>query len=207
MMIIRQIERLWNEQKHQRLFGELAACRPETSARLQFESGWALPAAAMALIRLDEYERGASAFASQLIRTIVAGQEADGGWGDLMTTAVCLRALSLSHGRGEAIDRGIKYLANLQQPSGIWPRVPIRRMPEDAYVSAFVMFQLIDCRTFHETVQFDQAVEWFTKNAGALDNETKMLWDFLRRRCRPVPTPERRRSMAGAHGGPLLVWS
>jgi len=38
-----------------------------------------------------------------------------------------------------AIDRGIACLADLQQPAGIWPRVPIHRMPSDAAASAYIL--------------------------------------------------------------------
>ena len=79
----------------------------------------------------------------KLIRTIIAKQDPDGGWGDLMLTALCIRALSINNGSGDAVCRAIHFLANMQQPTGIWPRIPIRRMPHDAFaVSAFILLQL-----------------------------------------------------------------
>jgi hypothetical protein len=205
MLIIRQIERLWNAGQHRKLFEQLVSCRPEMSAKSQLDSGWALPAAALALIRLNEYDQGQTAFESQLIRFILAAQEADGGWGDLMTTALCLRALCASNGQGPAIDRGMKYVANLQQPTGIWPKIPIRRMPADAYVSAFVLFQLIECPQFHSAVRVDDAFDWMTTNADTLDPQAKTLWKLVASH-RPAKRDARRRAETSEQGQ-QLVWS
>ena len=51
--------------------------------------------------------------------------------GEPMLTALCLRALLSNQGAGLAVESALGYLAGLQQDSGIWPRVPLRRFPGD----------------------------------------------------------------------------
>lgn len=54
MQTIKHIERLWTARKYELLFRELIATRPEASFRLEIELATCTPAAAMAMIRLDE---------------------------------------------------------------------------------------------------------------------------------------------------------
>jgi len=96
---------------------------------------------------------------------------------------LCLRALLGSRGGGEAIDRGLLYLANLQKEDGIWPRVPFRRMPADALTSAVVMYHLSHEPRFREAVAFDDAVQWFDGHSTELDPQTRKLWFSIRLRC------------------------
>jgi hypothetical protein len=187
MLTVRYIERLWDARRYDRLLHELIAPRIEAPAAGEFTQ---LPAAsaALALIRLDELHQPYAPICRRLIRTLIALQESDGGWGDIATTALCLRALSLQNGRGDAIDRGMKYLAALQQPHGIWPKIPVRRMPEDALVSALTLFQLADNDLFRAAVDFDAACTWFESHRWMLESAAQLLWDHARLRVPATTT-------------------
>jgi len=187
MQTIRQIDRFWNARQYDRLARELLNARLEFSPRLVAELAHPVPAAAMALIRLDELNQGFHPLTQKLIRTLIAAQEADGGWGDLMVSALCLRALMCNRGQGPAIDRGIAYLAALQKDQGAWPAVPIRRTTEDAFVSAFILFQLADQPDFRAAVRFDDAIQWLAQNEPTFDPETHRLWHRASLRCRLRP--------------------
>jgi hypothetical protein len=197
MITVRQIERAWIAQTYEKLFRELVAARPEASFRFEHEQGRAIPAAAMAVIRLDELSQSHVPLCGKLLRALLAAQEADGGWGDVMTTALCLRALLCSNGDGVAIERGLGYLVNLQKSEGVWPAVPLRRMPADGYVSAFVLYELADHARFRDSVRFGDAVRWFEENEPTLDPEARRLWDRARHRCR-VHLPADREPMLAA---------
>src|SRR5438309_208963 len=82
------------------------------------------------------------------------------------------RALLCGRGDGIAIDRGMEYLANLQKDEGIWPAQPLRRMPADAHVSAFILSQLGDHPTFAESVRLSDALDWFAGHEDEVDAET-----------------------------------
>src|SRR5687768_3742472 len=94
MFTIRQIERLWNSKQYRRLAVELLQGRPEASYRLEAEFGRSIPAAALALVRMDELAQSHHPLYRTLLNVLIVGQEADGGWGDVMTTALCVRALT-----------------------------------------------------------------------------------------------------------------
>jgi hypothetical protein len=198
MITVRQIERAWSARTYEKLFRELVAARPEAAFRFEMEQGRAVPAAAMAVIRLDELSQSYVSVCGKLLRAIIAAQESDGGWGDAMTTALCVRALLCSAGDGVALDRGLTYLANLQKPEGIWPAVPLRRMPADAYGSAFILYQLGDTARFRESVRFDEAVDWFERNEATLDADARRLWERARHRCRVRRAKTRERELAFA---------
>ena len=146
-----------------------------------------LPAAAMAVIRLDELAQSYVPFYSELVRTILNAQRPDGGWGDVMVTALCLRALMCGQGHGIAIDGGLALLAELQKPEGIWPAMPVRRMPADAFASAFMLTLLGDSEPFRQVVRLDGAMEWFESNELALDEETRKVWARMKRRSARAP--------------------
>ena len=188
MLTVRHIEKLWDARKYRQIVDELITPRVEASAAAELAEAQTASAAALCLIRLDELHQPHAAICSRLIRTLVALQEADGGWGDVAVTALCLRALSLQNGHGVALERGMAYLASLQQPDGIWPKVPIRRMPADALVSAFVMLQLADNEQFHLAVDFDSAFAWFESHRWSLDPAAQALWDHARLRVPAQPT-------------------
>jgi len=200
MQTARQIERFWNTRQYDRLARELLAARPESSHRLASELSRNVPAAALALIRLDELNQSHHPLTQKLIHCILATQENDGGWGEPLVTALCIRALLCSRGEGISIERGLGYLADLQKVEGPWPSVPIRRMAEDAFVSAFILFQLADDPSFRQAVRFDQAVAWFLQNEPKLDDDTRPLWRRAALRCRlaPVPSPSKTLTFAQA---------
>jgi hypothetical protein len=187
MITVKHIERLWNGRMYDKLLRELLANRPEAGLRLELElSGTcrATPAAAMAMIRLNELNQSHHALHAKLVRTLIATQESDGGWGDPIATALALRALLNDHGDGEVIDRGLHHLAMMQKPEGIWPNVPLRRMPADPHVSAFVLYQLGAQGRFRAAVRFLEAINWFESHESSLDPETRRLWDRATLRCR-----------------------
>jgi hypothetical protein len=190
MLTVRHIERLWDARKYSRLLEELIAPRVEAAAAGELVESPAASAAALALIRLDELNQPQASLCPRLIRTLVALQETDGGWGDVATTALCLGALCLQNGHGQAIERGLAYLATLQQPAGIWPKIPIRRMPEDALVSAFVLGQLADNERFRDAIRFEAALAWFESHHWSLDQSAQAIWDHARLRIAAnVTTP------------------
>jgi len=183
MLTVRHIEKLWDARKYQRVLEELIAPRIEAVAAEELKQAPIASAAALALIRLDELHQPHASICPKLIRTLVATQESDGGWADVAVTALCVRALSLQNGSGLAIDRGMAYLAALQQPDGIWPRVPIRRMPADALISAFVLLQLADNDRFRGAVDINAAFGWFESHGWSLDSASKCLLDHARLRA------------------------
>ena len=102
----------------------------------------------------------------------------------------------LGKGHGEAIERGLAYLATLQKPDGLWPKIPFRRMPGDACVSAFVLHQLSEDERFRAAVRFADAVSWFEANERSLEPEARRLWDRAKLRCGSRSVRE-----------PMLMWS
>lgn len=184
MMTVRQIERHWDAKTYDRLLGDLLTARPESGFRLGVDPTRPVLPAAMAVIRLDELNQSHAKIYPKLIKTILLGQEADGGWGDLVTTALCLRALFCGQGHGVAIERGLKYLADLQKSDGIWPNIPIRRMAADPYVSALILYELGDQKAFRSAVRVEDAVAWFSGHEGELDDATRELWHRARTRGR-----------------------
>jgi hypothetical protein len=184
MITVKQIERAWNARQYERMYRDLIAFRPEATLHLQFESGWSAPAAAMAMIRMDELCQGHVPLFGKLLRTLIATQQADGGWGDVTTTAICLRALLCGNGHGESIDRGMAFLANLQKSNGLWPQLAHRRLPEDSQASAAVLLYLGQYPAFQSAVRFDEATAWFENNETFLDTSTREIWRRASRRCR-----------------------
>ena len=192
MTTTRQIERLWKSKSFPRLVAGILSGRPEAGMGFELELGKSVAAAALAVIRLDELNQSYTAICGELIRHMLAKQEADGGWGDVMTTAMCLRALSCGHGHGVAINRGLEYLGNLQRIDGLWPAVPIRRLPGDARATAFVMLQLAGHAQFHQAIRVELVSAWFEENEEKLDPAVRRLWSHARLRCGSAPAAESR---------------
>ena len=185
MITIRHIERLFDDHQHRRLYRELIGGRPEATFALEPVLARAVPLAALGMIRLDELSQSHTALYRRLLNVVLTAQQADGGWTDPMTTALCLRALLSGGGQGgAAVERGLRYLASLQQPKGTWPREPLRRMPLDAFASAFILMQLGDREPFRRAVHFDDACAWFATEQKSLDPETRRLWSHAAVRCR-----------------------
>jgi len=187
MMTVRQIERLWGARGYKRLFHELLTARPEAALRLGVDTTRPVCAAALGVIRLDELGQGSATICSTLIKTIIAAQDADGGWGDLVASALCLRALLTSNGHGPIVERALRYFANLQKPEGIWPNVPIRRMPADPYVSALVLYEIAGQPGVADVVRIGDAITWFESHQNALDAEARALWSRARLKCGTRP--------------------
>lgn len=183
MVTVRQIERVWDAKDYGRLANDLLSVRVENSPRLGMELGRATPSAALALIRMDELSQGGSPAYRRLLGVLLKNQQADGGWGDVITTAVCLRALLCGGGNGQAVQRAVEYLRDLQKADGLWPGVPIRRAAGDTFVSAFVLLQVGDQPKFQAQVQVEQAVNWFLDHEEELDYETQRLWALAKVRC------------------------
>jgi hypothetical protein len=151
----------------------------------------AAPAAALAIIRLDELTLSRAPIYADLVRALIRDQDNTGGWGDPAITALCLRALLCGNGQGESIARGLHYLAELQKPEGIWPGVPVRRMPLDPLVSAYVLYELGDRAEFRQAIRFEEAANWFTGKCASLDSASYRIWQFAERRCQPRQTAAR----------------
>jgi hypothetical protein len=186
MMTIKNLERQWNAKRYPKLLAELLEARPEAGFEFEPHASQAARVAALLLIRLDELDQSHVSLAGKLVRTLVAMQEADGGWGDPAVTAICLRALFCNRGAGVAIDRGLAYLANLQQPGGIWPAAPFRRMPADAPTSAFILAQLGHQPRFQMAVRLHDADAWFAHHRSSIGPDAVRAWNRARARCAAV---------------------
>jgi hypothetical protein len=180
---VRHIQRLWSVKAYEKLLQHLLLPRAEASPRLMCELAGPVAAAAMVVVRLDEMTQTFAPLYAEAIRVIIAAQNSNGGWGDPMLTAVCVRALMCGRGNGPAIDRGLGYLADLQKDEGIWPNPPVRRLPADPFASAFVLMQLGDTDALRSAVRLADAVEWFELNELACDEPTRRLWSHAARRC------------------------
>lgn len=188
MQTVRQIDKLWNARQYPRLALELLSARPEFSIRLTTEIAKPVTVAALALIRLDELAQSHHPINPRFIRTVLAAQQGDGGWGDPMTTALCLRALMLNRGVGQAIEKALEYLTDLQKDTGLWPVLPIRRAEHDFFASAFILFTLGDQQPFRQAVRFDQALAAMSSFELTLDPDAQRLWHRAAPRCRQRPT-------------------
>jgi hypothetical protein len=184
MMTAKHIERQWTAKNYGCLLNDLLEARPEGKFRFDSASSLTARTAALALIRLEELDQSHLPIAVRLIRTLLAMQESDGGWGEPALTALVLRALFCCNGSGAVIDRGLVYLANLQRSDGLWPAVPLRRMPGDAAVSAFILGQLADRRAFRDAVRFEAAAQWFATNRSSLDTDSLRAWERAENRRR-----------------------
>jgi hypothetical protein len=185
MVTVRQMEREWEARRYEKLLAGLATARPEEAFAFDASAGRSIPAAAMALVRLEELNQAHLPFYARLVRALLAAQSAtDGGWGDPAVTALCLRALMAGRGCGLAIERGLDYLAGLQKADGLWPAGPIRRMPADPVTSAFLLYQLGDKPAFRGAVRFDEAVDWFESRGKRLGADAKAWWELAGMKCR-----------------------
>ena len=190
MITVRQLERLWQEKAFSRMSALLLEMRPESSLRLVHELARAVPVAALSIIRLDELSQAHTSFCARMIRTILAGQEQDWGFGDPLTSALCIRALSCSNGHGMAIERGLKYLASLQKEDGSWPRIPLRRFGGDAFVTALVLYHLGENEKFIEATRAEAALDWLSAQEAEMDPETARVFRLVRTRLAQAPLRE-----------------
>jgi len=187
MTTVRQIERFWNAADNGALIAHLCADRPEF-APIATDRAKVI-AAALAVIRIDEFGQSFHPLAARLIRSIVAGQEADGGWGDVLPTVLALRALACSRGDGLAIENGMHWLAELQKDDGAWPAGPPRRLPADAATTVFVLMHLGQHARLRAAARVGQAMKWLEANEEQLDPAGKRLAQRALLRCRSVRQP------------------
>jgi hypothetical protein len=180
MLTVRHLEREWNAKAYRRLMGELLAARGESSMGLDLAHPVA--AASMVMVRLDELGQAHAPLFAKLLRTVLLAQDADGGWIDPAVTALAVRALRLTGGQGVAVDRGFKYLASLQKDNGLWPAEPLRRLPGDAFVTAWVLFHLGSDPSFRRAVQYDDALAAMELMESGFTSETRKLWARVNRR-------------------------
>jgi hypothetical protein len=124
-----------------------------------------IPAAALAMIRLEELNQSHAPLYARLLRKVLAGQESDGGWGDPLATALVLRALLGCDGTGPAVDGAIDYLAALQKENGTWPCEPFRRMPPDVFVTTFIIHSLGGELRFQMAIRTDASLEYLDRHA------------------------------------------
>ncbi len=191
MITVRQIQRLWSAKAFDKLLQQLLLPRAEASDRLAAELSGPVAAAAMVVVRLDELTQSFAPLYAETVRVILSAQADNGGWGDAAVTALCLRALMCGRGNGPAVDRGLRYLADLQRDEGLWPNPPVRRLPADPFASAFVLMQLGDQDPFRSAVRLSDALDWFESNDLALDGPTRRLWAHAACRCSSRPAGNR----------------
>ena len=184
MITLRQLERFFDQQQYRRLYQELIAGRPEANAGFDVVLSRVVPIAALGMIRLDELTQSHTPLYRRLLKVVLTSQQKDGGWGDPVVSALCVRALLLGGGHGAAAACGLAFLASLQKEEGTWPREPLRRMPADAQTTAFILLQLGEHDLFRRVVRFDDAVDWFTAHNRGLDAQTRQLWSHAQARCR-----------------------
>ena len=147
MLTIRQVDKLWQLKAYERLLDELCIGRAEATGGIRQLIHGSVAAAALVVIRMDELHQGHLPQVANAIRYVLSQQAPTGGWGDAVTSALCLRALSRGAGTGVAVDQAVKFLSNLQKEDGEWPREPMNRFPGDPAVTAFVLLQLAESRT------------------------------------------------------------
>src|SRR5256885_12828902 len=125
MITVRHIERLFSHHQHPRLYRELIAGRPEATLGRGVDGVLAgvVPIAALGMIRLDELSQSHTSVHRRLLNVVLTAQQPDGGWGEVMTTAIAVRALLGGGGNGAAVERGLAHLASLQNhDDSLWPR-------------------------------------------------------------------------------------
>ena len=179
MITLHRIDRLFSEHKHPRLYRELVAARPEAFVGLDDALTHVAPIAALGIIRLDELNQSHTSTYRRLLNVLLTSQKPDGGWGDCVTTALVVRALLCGGGHGSAVERGLFYLARMQQDDGLWAV----ESSGNALVSAFVLMQLGDRSEFRQRVRFGAALAWFTTHRKSLNPATQKLWNHAAVRC------------------------
>lgn len=184
MLTVRQIDRVYAARDYARLLHDLTSHRADAVIRWDARSNRATLAAAMAAIRMDELNQAHHPYCGKLIAAVLSAQEADGGWGDPVSTALCLRALLANRGHGVTLDRGLDYLAALQQDEASFPAGPFRRMPADAHATAAVLYLLAEHPAFWAKVHAADAAHWLDRQADHLDPATRLLWRHGSLRCR-----------------------
>ena len=193
MLTIRQVDRLWQLQAYSRLIDELCAGRAEATGGIRQLISGPVAAAALVVVRMDELHQGHLPQVSKAVRYILSMQEADGGWGDVVTTALCVRALARSSGTGPAIERGLTLIQALRRDDGEWPREPFKRFEGDPAVTAFVIRQLVETRTDAATALVKSTIDRLTTEEPAVtpgDRQMELLKHRVKSAFRDVRVPQ-----------------
>jgi hypothetical protein len=170
------MERLFEARDFNRLVRDLLEYRPENSETMLRQLTGPTVAAALAVVRLDEFGQSHHVLSRRLINTLLVRQLADGSWGEPLVTALALRALLTANGQGSAIQRGMHWLASAQRDDGLWQSVRGERFPTDPFTSSAILYWLSEFEVFRLTVRFDDLVHWFDANDTQLDSATVRLW-------------------------------
>jgi hypothetical protein len=189
MITARQIDRLFRTGDFSRLLHDLTSHRADALIRWDARASRQVLAAAMAAIRLDELNFAAHPLSGQMLQVVIRAQDAEGGWGDAITTALCLRALMARGGNGMAIERGLNYLANLQQEAGSFPAGPFRRMPADGHTTAAVTYLLGDQVAAFAAIDVSGGAAWLNRYLAEIDVPTRVIARTAVTRCRRAPMP------------------
>ena len=197
MMTIRMIERTFGAKDYSRLLHDLTSHRADALIRWDAQAARPTLAAAMGAIRMDELSQAHHPLSGKLLAVVLGSQDADGGWGDPLSTALCLRALMANKGHGPAVDRGLAYLAAVQHETGAFPAGPFRRMTADAHTTSAILYLLGEFELTWDHTNAVAAADWLDANPEAIDDATRVLWRHgsLRCRHRPPTRPAHRRSV------------
>jgi hypothetical protein len=168
MTTVRQLERLWDDRQFARLASAICAGRSDIDPDLVPTFTDSVAAAALAVIRLDELGQTPHPLAGRLVRALLAAQLPDGGWGEVATSALAIRALRCGRGEGLGIARGVRWLAELQQDGGAWPAGPLRRLPPDAPTTAFLLLHLGADPLFNAVARVTDALAWLGRHQDQL---------------------------------------
>lgn len=164
MTTIRQMQSLLSDGQHAKLLGELSQYRGDLPGELVAElGGSATVAVAMAAVRLQELNQSRTTLYRALLARLVGSQESNGGWGDVMTTALAVRALLGDATSKPAAVRGIQLIVGLQKDDGTLPRESLRRMPGDIPATAFVLAHLSRSNEFAHRFRVEAAIGSLTQ--------------------------------------------
>lgn len=167
MLTVKQMERLWNLKAYSRLIDDLCTGRAEAVGGIRQLIHGPIAASALVLIRLHELLQSHQPLASKMVRFLVSAQASDGGFDDAVSTALVIRALASDQGQGPVLDSALHFLDLIQKEDGEWPREPLRRMPGDPAVTAFVLLQLIESRLPQAEPLIHRTVNRLTAETGA----------------------------------------
>ena len=163
MTTVRQIGGLLGDGQNRKLFNELCRYRADIPEMLAGELGVSPTAtAALATIRLQELSQTRVPIYRNLVAKLVEAQEANGGWGNTLITALATRALVNEPTARQAGLRGITLLGQLQKEDGSLPRETVRRLPGDATATAFTLVQLGRLADFAQCFRLEAAIHTLT---------------------------------------------
>lgn len=162
MTTVRQMDGLWNDGQGKKLCAELARFRPDVPECVTADlGGSAVATAALSMIRLQELSQTRTSLYRALLARVLVTQEADGGWGDTLATALAARAL-LNDAEGRSAGmKAIILLASVQKEDGTFPRSTLpalRRLEGDTLTTAFVLAHLARLADVGHRLQMESAI-------------------------------------------------